>query len=129
MKNLTEKLADVFSEFFGIGLQLGIDESKLKEFEHNYQSAGRRFSEVISYWLRRNTDTPVTWESLITVLKSRSVNQKGLAQSLEEQYIVKSNPQIASTPTQKGTMNMHARFPIYYMHPLKTGCEVNLTCH
>ena len=93
-----EKLAECFPKYYPIGLQLGIDENKLDEFELTHQTVVRRFSAVISHWLKGNAK-PVTWESLLAALKSRSVAEKGLAEKLEENYIVKSK-ESDLTPTQ-----------------------------
>ena len=84
-----EELAGCFPKYYSIGLQLDIDESKLDEFELIHQTVGRRFSAVISYWRKGNAKS-VTWKSLLAALKSRSVSEKGLAEKLEEKYIVKS---------------------------------------
>ena len=72
------------AKWYHIGVQLGIDEAKLEEIENNYQTADRRFSEVIKFWLRGNASAAVSWESLIEVLESPFVGEKGLAMRLRE---------------------------------------------
>jgi hypothetical protein len=86
LKNLLEELADCFSKYYNIGVQLDIDDGKIAEFEQNHsRNAARCFAAVISHWLEGNA-APVTWETLLAALKSRSVNKKGLAQELEGKY-------------------------------------------
>lgn len=98
LPDLLEELADCFSKYYHIGIQLGIDDGKIEEFEQNYSmKADRCFPAVISHWLDGNA-APVTWETLISVLKSRSVNKKGLALELERKY----NEESDLVPTAQG---------------------------
>ena len=104
MRIVLEELANCFTKYYHIGIQLGIDNGKIVEFEHNHSKAADRcFPAVISYWLDGNA-APVKWETLIAALKSRFVDKTGLAQELEEKYIVKSK-ESDLTPTQ-GTINL-----------------------
>ena len=99
MKDLLEELSDCFSKYYHIGIQLGVDGGKIEEFDQDYsQKADRCFPAVISHWLDGNA-APVTWETLITALKSRSVNKKGLAEKLERKYDVMSKEN-DSVPTE-----------------------------
>jgi hypothetical protein len=70
------------AKYYSIGIQLGVPEAKIKEIEMNYGTADRRFSEVIKFWLRGNTPVAVSWKSLIEVLESPFVGEKGLARRL-----------------------------------------------
>ena len=76
-------------KYFFIGIQLGIPEHQISEFESNYPEVNRRFSEVISYWLKNSK--AVSWDSLITALESPSVNEKKLASELREKYLPSSS--------------------------------------
>ena len=71
-----------------IGIQLGIELSELKGFEmsHTVAIPLHLLSEVLSYWIDEHTDVPVTWESLITVLKSPSVDENVLAERMHSKY-------------------------------------------
>ena len=84
LRNVTNELGSVKAKWHIIGVQLGIDPAKLEEIEYNYQTADRRFSEVINFWLRGNTRVAMSWESLVEVLESPSVDEKGLAMRLRE---------------------------------------------
>lgn len=43
-------------------------------------------SDVLSYWINEHTDVPVTWESLIVVLKSASISENVLAEKIHSKY-------------------------------------------
>jgi hypothetical protein len=82
--NVTNELVSVMAKYYRIGVQLRVDQSKIEEIEVNHPTADRRFSEVIKIWLRGNTSVPVSWESLVEVLESPFVGEKGLARRLRE---------------------------------------------
>ena len=63
---------------------MGVSESKLHQIEADYHTLDRRFSEMISFWLNGNTQVPISWMSLVEVLESRFVSEKGLANQLRE---------------------------------------------
>jgi hypothetical protein len=98
----------VIDKWFQIGVQLGVNESKLRQIETDYQILDRRFSEMISFWLSGNTLVAVTWMSLVQVLESRFVNEKGLANQLREKAGLKlDNKKEASLST--GVYSQHYR--------------------
>jgi hypothetical protein len=72
------------AKWYPIGVQLGVNQAKLKEIEVNYRAADRCFVEVISFWLGGNTPVAVSWESLVEVLEQPFVGEKGLARRLRE---------------------------------------------
>ena len=73
-------------KWFRIGIQLGIKGSKLKTYEENYSSTYRCLMETTSYWLGGNTNVPVSWESVVTVLNDPSVDESGIAKQIQEKY-------------------------------------------
>ena len=84
LRTITSELGSVMAKWYPIGVQLGIDQAKLKEIEMNYRTADRCFSEVISFWLNGNTPVPVSWTSLVEILEQPFVGEKGLAMRLRE---------------------------------------------
>ena len=84
MRNVANELGSVMTKWFSIGVQLGVSHSKLQEIGTNYQTVDRCCCEVISFWLNGNADVPVNWESLVKVLESSMVGEKGLAKRLRE---------------------------------------------
>ena len=84
LRSVTNELGSVMNKWYQIGVQLGISEAKLGQIEADYHTVDRRFSEVISFWLKENTQVAVSWNSLIDILESPFVNEKGLANKLRE---------------------------------------------
>ena len=72
------------AKWHSIGVQLGVNPAQLEEIESNYRTANRRFSEVINFWLRRNTRVAVSWKSLVEILESPFIGEKGLAMGLRK---------------------------------------------
>ena len=78
-----EELATVKYKWRDIGLKLHVPYHKLKEFEKE----ANPLVEVINYWLNGNVkDVPVTWKSVVTVLESSSVDERGLAKIIMKKY-------------------------------------------
>ena len=83
LSTICEELAIVKYKWREIGLKLHIPYHKLKEFQEEKD----RFVEVINYWLNGNVeDVPVTWRSIVTVLESSSVDERGLAKTIMDKY-------------------------------------------
>jgi hypothetical protein len=74
----------VIDKWFRIGVQLGLSESKLRQIRADYDTVDMRFSEVIGFWLNGNASVAVCWKSLVEVLESPFVGEKGLAKGLRE---------------------------------------------
>ena len=84
LRSITSEFGSVIDKWFQIGVQLGISESKLRQIESNHYTVEICFSEMIGFWLNGNTQVPVTWNSLIDILESPFINEKGLANKLRE---------------------------------------------
>lgn len=83
LKTVCNELEKVKHKAYEIGIQLGIPDSKLKQFEKE----GRLLSDVVNYWLCRNVlETPITWNSVVAALKSEQVGEQGLAETLLKKY-------------------------------------------
>lgn len=76
------------SKYYLFGIQLGVPPTKIKEFEKNCQSdIARCFCDVLSYWIDGNLiNTPVEWETIFEALKSKLVDERGLANKLRQKY-------------------------------------------
>ena len=96
-KMLLKELAKVQTKWFEIGIQLDIEGSKLKTFECDYPSTSRRMIETLNYWFGRNTNVPVSWEFVITVLNDPLVDESGLAKQIQEKYCPKKGTLTAYT--------------------------------
>lgn len=73
------------SKWHDIGLQLSIEPHVLEriELDHKDDGPGRLLTETLLFWLRENTDVPVSWQSLINILKSPSVKETNLASQIQ----------------------------------------------
>ena len=66
-----------------VGLSLGIDQSQLDAINmHRLASPLECFSDVFTYW-ESNPQRPTTWNTLLGVLRSNSVGEKTLSDSIE----------------------------------------------
>ena len=98
LRSVTNELGSVMDKWFQIGVQLGLSETKLHQIESDHRTADRCFSEVIIFWLKGNTQVAVTWKSLVEVLESSFVNERGLAKRLREKYGVEPDKGTAAAP-------------------------------
>ena len=83
LENITEHIAPkVATKWFELGLQLGVDSEELKiiERDHNHNSK-KACMEMFMEWLG-NTEGEKSWEKLRRALRSQSVGQITLANTL-----------------------------------------------
>ena len=117
---MTNELSSVIDKWFRIGIQLGLDESKLSQIEADHHGVDRCFSEVISFWLKGNTQIPVTWESLIEMLETSFVNEKGLSKRLRGKGGFTDHLEVLATASSSND-------PIVGTDTLKPGLTSSLT--
>ena len=87
----------MIDKWFQIGVQLGVGESKLRQIRADNHIMHMCFTEVISFWFNGNTQVAVSWESIIDILESHFVNEKGLANQLREKAGLKFDEAPSST--------------------------------
>ena len=76
-------LATVKYKWFDIGVQLGVPYHKLKEFEKEDNC----LAATIGYFLNGNVkDALLSWDSIVTALKSSSVWEPALARRIQRTY-------------------------------------------
>ena len=97
LRNLMNALSSVESKWYKIGVQLSIPPCKLRTFEVDYHSCERRLSESLLFWLDGNHEIPVTWESIVQVLSSPSVNENSLACQIQAKFC-----QLTSSSSSQG---------------------------
>ena len=112
LRSVTNELGSVMDKWFQIGVQLGLSETKLHQIESNHRTADRCFSEVVIFWLKGNTQVAVTWKSLVEVLESSFINERGLAKRLREKYGVEPDKGTAAAPLT-GLMQTSCMWDIY----------------
>ena len=76
-------MADVASKWVLIGTGLGVQESEIGEIEEQRLSPKQALRKVILRWLD-TTDHTVTWANIVAVLRERTLNEKRLAQQIED---------------------------------------------
>ena len=82
LRNLLDVVA---RKWYMIGIQLGIPKNKLDEF----QNLDDPLSEVINYWLQGNVKgAPVSWETIVEVLRTEHVGEPGLATKIQSKYCI-----------------------------------------
>ena len=64
---LVRELSKV-SEWDVLGINLGLDESEIKEIECGHQNITRRRIMMLGKWMKKNVDA--SWEKVIEALKS-----------------------------------------------------------
>ena len=83
MREICNALARVEYKWFSIGIQLGIPPHKLKEFEKGADP----LVETVDYFLKGNVESvPLSWNSIVTALKSDHVGEPALAKHLQNVY-------------------------------------------
>ena len=76
-------MGEVVYKWFKIGVQLGIQRGKLMEFGE----LDDPLSAVVDNWLRGNVESvPVSWDSIVTVLKTTHVGEPALAERISRKY-------------------------------------------
>ena len=88
--SLLEELTDISgSEWFGLGIKLGVKHSTLKNFEANYKGDVQRCkTEMLNAWLQSGPTNP--WTKLATTLEC--MGNKVLAQKILEKYTTLQHP-------------------------------------
>ena len=99
LRNITNELGGVIDKWFRIGVQLGVNDAKLRQIGADYHSVDMCFAEVISYWLNGNTPVAVSWKSIIEALESQFVSENGLANQLREKEGLNLEGALLSTGT------------------------------
>ena len=69
-----------------IGLNLEVSPTDIERIKINYQDEEARFMEVLNKWQKR-CNPSFTWNTLAQVLKSPTVQEFTLANTIEEKFI------------------------------------------
>ena len=91
----TESVAAVIPDKWRrVGLALGLTQTQLNaiDYQHRGEPIGM-FAEVFSMWQQLATpdNNPVKWSTLVRVLKSRTVGEETLAESIQSKFIDNSS--------------------------------------
>ena len=85
LKAVLEAVHDAHGKWHGIGLQLGLAPPVLRGIEQQYANTADMLREMLGKWLKQVDPVP-TWVALIGALKSKTVNEPGLAEQLIEKH-------------------------------------------
>ena len=107
--SITNELGSVIDKWFQIGVQLRLSKAKLGQIEADHHTVDRCFSEVISFCFNGNTQVAVSWKSLVEVLESPFVDEKGLAKKLREKGGLELHDGIADPSTGMYLCNINCR--------------------
>ena len=86
LKALLNELHPVRANWYNIGLQLNVPYTTLDSFRQLYSDPSDLLREMLKFWLKTAVDPPPTWETVVTALRSPSVNEKSVAAQLEAEY-------------------------------------------
>ena len=78
--------AKIPDKWYLFGQQLDIPASKLNTF-NSESSPEQCFSMVFSTWKHSLSRTPITWATVLAVLKSPSINEQLLAKELSDKEL------------------------------------------
>ena len=70
-------------KWFQVGIQLKIDSTTLEVFETKSQDPMRCYSMVFTEW-KKQGKRPYTWATIIEILETNAVNEKGAAVELRQ---------------------------------------------
>ena len=76
LKALLNELHAVRANWYKIGLQLDIPHTTLQCFKQNYSDQTDLMCEMLKHWLDTAVDPPLSWEVVVTALRSPIVDQK-----------------------------------------------------
>ena len=100
LPELLNILNPVASNYFALGLQLNIQNSRICNIEHNHSTCEDRLRAVIVE--RLNQEEPLTLHDIVTALKTPSVNKSELARFIETQYLAAYQSPSSVTQHEKG---------------------------
>ena len=79
---LFSALRDI-SDWYQLGIILGILPAKLRKIEENYRGNDRRKTETLDTWLQQTPNAP--WSNVVSALQQMGENT--VAKSVQQQYI------------------------------------------
>ena len=100
---LLDTLNPVASKCFALGLQLGVNDSRIRNIRSNNSQCEDQLREIISERLRQ--ESPLTWHDITRALRAGSVSENRLASEIENKYIHHLPPP-ASVAPQANTVSL-----------------------
>ena len=84
LKTIVNELSPVKYKSTKLGVQFGVPTYKIKEFDKDDDP----LTSIVDYWLRGNVKNGPSrnWESIVSILRSRHVDESGLADKISRKY-------------------------------------------
>ena len=82
-RDVKHALYDIRYKWKAIGLELGLTRGDLNNLR---RSDDENFEDVVEKWLKRRKLKP-TWETLVTALRQKTVDEDGVADTIEDEYL------------------------------------------
>ena len=122
MRVVQTVLWDARPKWYNIGIQLHITVSDLDVIkEKNLGNPDECFTELLTQWLRQ-VNPPPTWISMMTALRSPTVNLSAVAETVEREYglnlesVLKNTPQAATVQNEASQENVDVATNHKYQH-------------
>ena len=93
---LCNALNPVASKCYALGLQLGVNDSRIRNIMRNNSQCEDQLREIISERLRQ--ESPLTWHDIVRALRAESVGESRLASKIENKYIHHLSPSASVLP-------------------------------
>ena len=86
MSDLANHIAAIIPDKWKpVAIQLGLSMGEIKTIQRDENECFDRFMAVFDRW-QRSSCKPYIWKTLVTALKSRSVNENKLADELQREF-------------------------------------------
>ena len=100
LRDLLNTLNPVAPKCYDLGLQLGVEDTKMHIIEHDNRKCEDQLREILRERLKQ--ESPLTWHDIVTALRAERVGEQYLANAIDHKYIHCQHPP-ASVPPQVST--------------------------
>ena len=87
LRTILDSISTLTSEWFKLGVALGLSYSTLKIIESNYRGDAHRCqTEMVMAWLQMKDNSQPSWQSLVSALSSPSVGRIEVATMIAAEH-------------------------------------------
>ena len=87
LRTILDSISTLTSEWFNLGVALGLSYDTLKIIECNYRGDARRcLTEMVMAWLQMKDNSQPSWQSLASALSSPSVGRIEVATMIAAEH-------------------------------------------
>ncbi len=87
LKEVLDKLIDVYDKWKELGLVLGVRNGKLKQIKNDEHNDKSRMWATIEVWLK---SSKATWNGLIKALEDQQVEEEDVAKAIKKEIKLKA---------------------------------------